>query len=81
MTPSNSRSIKELPSNPSLGLLANLAKELRKEHRSGAGEAFRRLKAGHPRFASFTDSQLAAKHLTLRLKPGGGTAGSPRPSK
>lgn len=66
MTPSNSRSVKELPSNPSLGLLANLAKELRKDHRSGAGEAFRRLKAGHPRFASFTDSQLATIDLTLR---------------
>jgi catechol 2,3-dioxygenase-like lactoylglutathione lyase family enzyme len=55
-----------LPPSPSLALLANLAKGLRKAHVAGDPDACRRILTHHPKFASTDQRAVAGSEMSLR---------------
>jgi len=65
-SPSGAAAHSKLPSNPSLGLLSNLARQLRKSHAAHESGVMTRLKSSHPRFKNATDDQVRKATLTLR---------------
>ena len=66
MTHSESSSPMPLPLRPSLQLLANLAKQLRKGHTNKDAAAIERFRLHHPRFASLQADQIAGTAISLR---------------
>lgn len=65
MPPDESAS-KQLPPNPSLNLLSNLAKQFRKQHRSGDPSVYERIRDHHPYYASASNEVLQGATLSLR---------------
>jgi ankyrin repeat protein len=55
-----------LPARPSLQLLGNLAKQLRKAHASGDADAIDRFRKHHPRFMSWPAEQVGKTPMSLR---------------
>ena len=55
-----------LPPNPSLSLLANLAKGLRKAQSAGDPEAIRRFLTHHPKYVSSDSSSVSETRISLR---------------
>jgi ankyrin repeat protein len=66
MTISQSAPSAQLPSRPSLQLLTNLARGLRKAHQAGDPVALGRLKTHHPRFKDWPDEKIATSAISLR---------------
>jgi ankyrin repeat protein len=66
VTHSESSSPMPLPERPSLQLLANLAKQLRKAHASGDAQACERFRKHHPRFLSWPAEQVGKTAMSLR---------------
>ena len=66
MTHSDPTSPTPLPERPSLQLLANLAKQLRKAHASGDAQASERFRKHHPRFLSWPAEQVGKTPMSLR---------------
>jgi ankyrin repeat protein len=66
VTHSESSSPMPLPERPSLQLLANLAKQLRKAHASGDAQASERFRKHHPRFLSWPAEQVGKTPMSLR---------------
>jgi ankyrin repeat protein len=57
---------KTLPLRPSLQLLTNLARQLRKAHAAGDATAAERFRAHHPRFSTWQAEQISRNPMTLR---------------
>ena len=66
MTHSDPSSKTSLPERPSLQLLANLAKQLRKAHAGGDAQASERFRKHHPRFLSWPAEQVGKTPMSLR---------------
>jgi ankyrin repeat protein len=66
MTTSGSAPSAQLPSRPSLQLLSNLAKALRKDYSARDAAAIARLKTHHPRFRDCADEAIVQASITLR---------------
>ena len=65
MPPAES-AVQQLPPNPSLNLLSNLARQVQKQHRSGDSSVYQRIREHHPAHASAPDEVLAEATLSLR---------------
>jgi ankyrin repeat protein len=66
VTTSDPSSKTPLPARPSLQLLSNLAKQLRKAHVEGDAGAIERFQKHHPRFTSWSAEQIAKTAICLR---------------
>lgn len=65
MPPAES-AIQPLPQNPSLNLLSNIAKQLRKAHKSRDSSVYQRIRDHHPQYAGASDEQIAGAGISLR---------------
>ena len=65
MPPAES-AIQPLPQNPSLNLLSNIAKQLRKAHKSRDSSVYQRIRDHHPQYAGASDEQVAGAGISLR---------------
>ncbi len=61
-----SEAVRQLPPNPSLKLLGNLAKQLRKQYRSGEASALARIRNHHPAAEAGFAAPAGRVELTLR---------------
>jgi hypothetical protein len=66
VTQSDPRPNTPLPARPSLQLVANLAKQLRKAHSAGDAGAIARFRKHHPRFMSWQPERVGKTPMTLR---------------